>query len=239
LAPWPDHVGKQTVTTDKRVAGNGSAMRMDAKVSGSAASENGRPHANGSAPDGNGDHLDQNLGVATTVASRRNGSHAGSAPPSHGLMPDDLRETLSCIPTAVTIVTTIVQGKPHATTVSAFSSLSADPPLVMIALSRSSDLLGMLERGCRFGVNLLSAGQERVGRRCALKGQDKLASVPWYEVEGLPRIEDSAGWLTCEVWDLVPGGDHVIVVGLVTGCESAKQASPLIYHRRRYFDFVA
>jgi len=213
-------------------------MRTDANESDHAAGGN-RPDANRNGHDVNGDDLDRNPGFAAAVAAGRAGSHNGTAPPSQELVPDDFRETLSSIPTAVTIVTTIAGGRPHATTVSAFSSLSVDPPLVMIALSRSSDLLGMLERGCRFGVNLLSAGQEQLGRTCALKGQDKLASVPWYEVDGLPRIEDCAGWLTCEVWDLVPGGDHVIVLGLITGCESARQASPLIYHRRRYFDFVA
>jgi len=245
VTAWIDNGGSQTAAPEAEISRIGRAA-MTAVANGNGDHVNGNGHhanGNGHHANGNGHHtnvdgLDQQLGVAAAVAAARADSHKGNAHPSQGLTPEDLRETLSRVPAAVTIVTTIVEGMAHATTVSAFSSLSADPPLVMIALDRSSDLLEMLEPGRRFGVNLLSAGQEEVGRRCALKGQEKLAAVPWYEVDGLPRIEGSAGWLTCDVHELVPGGDHMIVVGLVTGCDSTQQASPLVYHRRRFFDFV-
>jgi flavin reductase (DIM6/NTAB) family NADH-FMN oxidoreductase RutF len=150
-----------------------------------------------------------------------------------GVLLDDFRETLSAVPAPVTIVTTIENGKPHGTTVSAFTSLSADPPLVLVALDRSSDLLSLLRQAGRFGVNLLAAGQEDLGQTCAKKGEDKFACVPWRLEEGLPRIEDTAGWLACDVQELLPGGDHIIVVGLVTACETT-DAEALLYHRRRF-----
>jgi flavin reductase (DIM6/NTAB) family NADH-FMN oxidoreductase RutF len=150
-----------------------------------------------------------------------------------GVALDDFRETLSRVPSPVTIVTTLADGRAHATTVSAFTSLSADPPLVLVALDRSSDLLELLHGTERFAVNLLADGQAEIGLDCAKKGEDKLASVKWHPEDGLPRIEDAAAWLSCEVAEILPGGDHEIVIGLVTACEIGAE-EPLVYHRRRF-----
>jgi flavin reductase (DIM6/NTAB) family NADH-FMN oxidoreductase RutF len=151
-----------------------------------------------------------------------------------GVVVDAFKETLSSVPAPVTIVTTFGDGRPHGTTVSAFSSLSADPPLVLVALDRSSDLLDLLRKTGRFAVNLLSAGQEEIGLACARKGPEKFDCVEWRDEQGLPRIEGAAAWLACHIQELLPGGDHVIVVGLVTACETS-EAEALVYHRRRFF----
>jgi flavin reductase (DIM6/NTAB) family NADH-FMN oxidoreductase RutF len=146
---------------------------------------------------------------------------------------DAFRETLSSVPGPVTVVTTLAGGRPHGTTVSAFCSLSADPPLILVSLDRSSDLLGLLRETGRFAVNLLAAGQEEIGLGCARKGPEKFETVAWRDECGLPRIEGVAGWLACDIRELLPGGDHVIVVGLVTACET-READALVYHRRRF-----
>jgi flavin reductase (DIM6/NTAB) family NADH-FMN oxidoreductase RutF len=153
--------------------------------------------------------------------------------PGGGVVADAFRETLSSVPAPVTIVTTLGEGGPHGTTVSAFSSLSADPPLVLVALDRGSDLLGLVRETGRFAVNLLSAGQEQIGVACARKGPDKFERVAWHDEQGLPRIEGAAAWLACEIEELLPGGDHVIVVGRVTACETS-EVEALVYHRRRF-----
>jgi flavin reductase (DIM6/NTAB) family NADH-FMN oxidoreductase RutF len=150
-----------------------------------------------------------------------------------GVALDDFRETLSRVPSPVTIVTTLAGGRAHATTVSAFTSLSADPPLVLVALDRNSDLLDLLHRTHRFAVNLLACDQADIGLDCAKKGADKLASVHWHSEDGLPWIEDAAAWLACEVEEILPGGDHEIVIGRVTACETGAD-EPLVYHRRRF-----
>lgn len=146
---------------------------------------------------------------------------------------DAFRETLSCVPGPVTVVTTLAAGRPHGTTVSAFCSLSADPPLVLVSLDRSSELLGLIGETGRFAVNLLAAGQEEIGLACARKGADKFDGVAWGHECGLPRIQGAAGWLACDVRELLPGGDHVIVVGLVTACET-REVDALVYRRRRF-----
>jgi flavin reductase (DIM6/NTAB) family NADH-FMN oxidoreductase RutF len=150
-----------------------------------------------------------------------------------GVALEDFRETLSRVPSPVTIVTTLAEGRAHATTVSAFTSLSADPPLVLVALDRSSDLLELLHGVGRFAVNLLAEDQAHIGLDCAKKGPDKLANVRWHKEQDLPRIHDAAAWLVCEVEQILPGGDHEIVIGLVTGCETGVE-EPLVYHRRRF-----
>ena len=103
-----------------------------------------------------------------------------------------------------------------------------------MSLDRSSDLLGLLRETGRFAVNLLAAGQEEIGLGCARKGPEKFETVAWRDECGLPRIEGAGGWLACDIRELLPGGDHVIVVGLVTACET-REAEALVYHRRRFF----
>ena len=151
-----------------------------------------------------------------------------------GVTRDEFRETLSQVPTGLTVVTTMNgDGRPHGTTVSAFSSLSLDPPLVLVALDRSSDLLAHVRRTGRFGINLLAEEQQDVGLACGRKGPDKMDGLCWHEADGLPRLEDCAAWIACDVQELLPGGDHEIVVGLVTDCDSG-DAGALIFHRRGF-----
>ena len=170
-------------------------------------------------------------------------SLAGAAegwPANHdgeGVMLDAFREALSAVPMPVTVVTAIEAGRAHGTPVGAFCSLSAKPPLVLLALDRDSNLLPFVESTGRFAVNVLANDQEEIGRTCARKDVKKFTTVAWYERGGLPRIEGAAAWLACHVRDLLPGGDHVIVVGLVTECELGVSGA-LVYHRRRYLELA-
>jgi flavin reductase (DIM6/NTAB) family NADH-FMN oxidoreductase RutF len=147
---------------------------------------------------------------------------------------DAFKEALSSVPTGLTVVTTMNgDGLPHGTTVSAFSSLSLDPPLVLVALDRKSELLAQLRRTGRFGVNVLAEHQQEVGLACGRKGPDKMARLAWRDEDGLPRIDGIVTWLACDVEQLLPGGDHEIVVGLVTDCDASEDGA-LIFHRRGF-----
>ena len=86
---------------------------------------------------------------------------------------ETFRETLSRFPSGLTVVTALsaADGRAHGTTVSAFTSLSLEPPLVLVALTRSSDLMALLAEEGRFGVNVLAAGQEQVGFACGRRGR--------------------------------------------------------------------
>ena len=135
--------------------------------------------------------------------------------------------------TPVTVVTAFDGERPHGTTVSAFSSLSLTPPMVLVALDEASDLLALLQTSSRFGINILSHAQDGLAGRFATKGGDKFADVDWSPRAGAPHILDSACWISCEVANLVPGGDHTIVLGNVIETDYLDYA-PLTYHRRSF-----
>ncbi|GAA4025334.1 flavin reductase family protein [Streptomyces plumbiresistens] len=145
----------------------------------------------------------------------------------------DFRKVMGSVCTPVSVVTTLEEGRPHGTTVSAFASLSLEPPMVLVALDLESDLLRIIRRTRRFGLNVLSAGQSDLAMTFARKGADKFAGVSWGAEAGLPRLIGVAGWLACEVEQLVPGGDHVVAMAVVFAA-SHDECSPLTYHRRGF-----
>src|ERR1700758_4373873 len=100
------------------------------------------------------------------------------------------RDLMAAVCAQVTIVPAAEDG-PFGTTVSAFASLSLRPPMVVVALDRSSDLLAMLRVTGRFGVNILNSRQHLVAVRFAGKGGDKFRDVGWTETDGLPRLNDT------------------------------------------------
>ncbi|SHG70892.1 flavin reductase family protein [Geodermatophilus nigrescens] len=148
-------------------------------------------------------------------------------------LPDAFREVMAGVATPVAVVTTLSGGDPHGTTVSSFASLSLAPPMVMAALDRSSSLLGRLAVGAPFGVNVLGSSQADLAGLFARRAEDRFAGVAWSEDTGAPRLGGCPGWLACEVSDLVPGGDHVIVLATVLHA-SAGSGAPLTYHGRRF-----
>jgi flavin reductase (DIM6/NTAB) family NADH-FMN oxidoreductase RutF len=144
---------------------------------------------------------------------------------------DAFREVMAGVCTPVSVVTAMADGRPHGTTVSAFASLSMNPPMVLVSLDVGSDLLALVREGGRFGVNVLSSAQSALALTFARKGDTKFDGVTWELEHDLPRLAGAAGWLACEATELVPGGDHVIVLGTVVGAATTL-APPLTYHAR-------
>ena len=146
---------------------------------------------------------------------------------------DDFVAALAAVCTPVAVVTSHHRDRPHGTTVSAFCSLSLDPPMVLVSLDRSSDLLAMVSESGRFGVNVLSHDQGELAQRFARKGADKFDGVEWDLHLGVPRLTGVATWLACKVDRLVEGGDHLVAYGLVEHAESAP-GDPLLYRNRAF-----
>lgn len=143
------------------------------------------------------------------------------------------REMMASVCAPVTVITTLADDGPRGTTVSAFASLSLEPPMVVFALDRSSRLLASLTVGSPIGVNLLALDQREVAMAFASRTADKFRSVGWAVDHGVPRIVGDAGWLTGSVARLVEGGDHLLVLVSVRHVEVAESA-PLAYARRRF-----
>src|SRR5215475_4202167 len=98
------------------------------------------------------------------------------------------REAMAQVCTPVTVVTALSPDGAHGTTVSAFTSLSMDPPMVLVSLDRKSDLLALVSRTRRFGVNVLGSDQSAHAAAFARKGIGKGAGFEWDLRPGVPRI---------------------------------------------------
>jgi flavin reductase (DIM6/NTAB) family NADH-FMN oxidoreductase RutF len=150
-----------------------------------------------------------------------------------GVDAEVFRQIMGSVAAPVTVVTGATRELVHGTTVSAFCSVSLRPPLVAVMLDNGSDLLRIIRRTRRFGINLLADDQRDLAMKFATKGAGKFESVAWVSDHGLPRLVGSTGWLVCRTARISRGGDHVIVLGHVTRAESDDRA-PLIYHQRRF-----
>ena len=139
--------------------------------------------------------------------------------------------------TGVAVVTSSDETGPRGATTNALTSLSLDPPLVLVALDRDSNTLQAVRASGRYCVNVLSAGQEAVARRFATKasGEEKLAGVPHELVDGVPVLGGVLAWLACELEQDLPGGDHAILVGRPLEAGGDQDAEPLVFYGRRYF----
>lgn len=155
----------------------------------------------------------------------------------HGLDLEAFRGAMGAIATPVSIVTAMGR-EPHGTTVSAFASLSLDPPMVLVSLQASSNLLSIIRETGRFGLNVLAHDQADLGATFACRGVDRFAVVDWRVEAGVPKINGVASWTGCSVAGLIPAGDHVIVTGLVEAAEHAAVPG-LVYQHRRFGAFAA
>lgn len=143
------------------------------------------------------------------------------------------KDAMSQLAAAVTIVTTGNAEEPHGTTVSAFMSLSLDPPMVLVSLGRTSSLLGLLSEGSSIGINVLSTEQDVLARRFADKAIDRFAGVQWSMVDGAPQLAGNHTWVAGTVSQLIAAGDHVLVLVRVEATEVDSNC-PLLYWQREF-----
>jgi flavin reductase (DIM6/NTAB) family NADH-FMN oxidoreductase RutF len=153
---------------------------------------------------------------------------------------DEFRSALSRFPSGVTVVTTKdASGRFHGITVSAFSSVSLDPPLVLICIERDAySHQAFLESGV-FAVNFLSSAQSELSERFASPLDDKFDEVDFTLGDlGLPLLAGCLVNLECKVRNTGDGGDHTIFIGEV---ESARvnDGDPLLYFRSDYREIGA
>jgi 3-hydroxy-9,10-secoandrosta-1,3,5(10)-triene-9,17-dione monooxygenase reductase component len=157
-----------------------------------------------------------------------------SEPPST-VTPAAMRSILGHFPSGITIITALTPTGPAGLTCQSFSSLSLDPPLVLVLPARSSASWPAIQRSGRFCVNVLGRHQEDLSNRFARSGGDKFDGVTWTRSPlGSPVLDRAAAAIDCTIEDVVDGGDHLIVVGAVHGLDADRACAPLLYHRGRY-----
>ncbi|HEX3177583.1 MAG TPA: flavin reductase family protein [Methylomirabilota bacterium] len=149
--------------------------------------------------------------------------------------PDDFRRVLGHFATGVTIITTVdAEARPTGLTVSAFCSVSLDPPQILVCIDHKSQSYPALRDGDRFAVNILGCDHEPVSRRFATTRLDKFEGVPYrLGALGVPLIEGALAQLECRTVSRHVEGDHTILVGRV---EEARNSAgePLLYFRGKY-----
>jgi len=148
---------------------------------------------------------------------------------------DLFRAVLGRFASGITVVTAQdASGQPHGMTVSAFSSLSLDPPLVLVCVSTDATMAPVIEAATTFAVNVLADSQEAMSRRFAGKMNDRFAGVGYAKGEhGDALLDDALATIQCRIVARHPAGDHVIVVGQVEQA-SAHDGRPLLYYRGGY-----
>lgn len=144
-------------------------------------------------------------------------------------MPLDTRNLRNCVgrfATGVTVVTYHHDGERHGATVNSFTSVSLDPPLVLVSLARSARA-GQLLAGAPFAVNVLAANQLDIALHFAGRPRPEL-QVPWVDTADVPRLRGSVAWVQCRPWREYDGGDHVLYVGEVAHYDS-RAGEPLLF----------
>ncbi len=158
-----------------------------------------------------------------------------------------LRDALGCFATGVTIVTAMdtprqpADGKdesggiPIGLTVNSFTSVSLDPPLLLVCIANSAGTASILASAERFAVNMLRMGQEPESNRFAGKGEDRFAATDWSVGEyGTPMINGSLASFECARHTVHDAGDHFILVGRVLKAKFEPHGDPLLYFRGNY-----
>ena len=152
------------------------------------------------------------------------------------------KQVLSRWASGVSVVTTNDDGQLYGLTVSSFSSVSLDPPLVMVCLNRGNRIVEMIERSGRFAVSILGRDQEAASNYFARPRREP--TTDFTEIDGewvaleLPIVKGAFAWAACSVHQLIMQGDHCIAIGQVEDGGTRGEGEPLLYFDRAYRSVV-
>ena len=151
---------------------------------------------------------------------------------------EDFKDALRHFAAGVTVVAAGAGAERYGMTVSAFVSVSADPPLVAVFLNSEKRIHELLApEGAGFGVSILGEDQAEVSNRFAFsKDEDRFAADNWgTATTGAPVLLDAVAWLDCVVEERQPAGSHVMVLGRVVASRVEREdVPPLVYWNRAY-----
>ncbi len=157
------------------------------------------------------------------------------------ISPEAFRDALRYFAAGVTIVTSRWGDRRHGMTVSAFVSVSAQPPLVAVLIDQAHAINALLEPAdAVFAVNFLAEDQAELSHRFAFeKTEDRFLVGDWQTaVTGAPVLVDSLAWLDCKLCDRMRAGSHTIYLGEVQASQvNRPEAGPLAYWNRDYRRF--
>ncbi|MGD8863041.1 MAG: flavin reductase family protein [Myxococcales bacterium] len=157
--------------------------------------------------------------------------------------PQLYKDVLSRFASGVTVVTTHSDGKPHGLTVSAFCSVSLDPPRVLVCLDNGTDSLPRIERAGCFAVHILGEDHARLALRFAKMLPDVTDPFDGLSytsgATGSPLLSRCLGWLDCTVDGAHVVGDHTVVFGAVQALAVGEPGKPVLYCDRAFRTLAA
>jgi len=148
---------------------------------------------------------------------------------------DEFKASLGRFASGVTVVTTKdASGKLHGLTVSAFCSVSLEPPLILVCVHKETGSYDAFEESKHFVVNILSAEQEQISNQFASRLEDKFKGISFQTgIEDLPVLNGCLVNLECRLKDAYDGGDHTIFIGEIHQAR-VSDGNPLTYFQGRY-----
>ena len=145
-------------------------------------------------------------------------------------------EVMSSVAGGVVVVTTWFAGRPWGLTATAFASVSADPPTILVSLATSTETARAIAEDGNFGASVLAHDQRDVAVAGSIRGEPKFldAFAPEVSGHGNPVVGGSLSHLDCEVVESVVAADHTIFVARVVGTRTSGTGRPLVHFRRAY-----
>ena len=126
-------------------------------------------------------------------------------------------------------------GLPIGLTANSFTSVSLDPPLLLVCIANNAGSAAVLEAADRFAVNVLQIGQQPTSNRFASKSEDRFGATPWEVGEfGTPVLTGSLASFECVRHAVHEGGDHFVLIGRVLKARFEPRRDPLLYFRGKY-----
>jgi len=155
-----------------------------------------------------------------------------------GIGPDQFKDMMSAVAVTVTVVTAYADGEPIGITVTAFASVSVEPPIVLVCIDKVASSLPAYLDADGFTVNFLPASASSVSTLFATKGSDRFAEVDWRHPSvraAGPVLDIAYGAFECTTIERLEMGDHWVIFGRVdAGGRTDDTATPLVYFGRDY-----
>jgi len=147
---------------------------------------------------------------------------------------DDFRLTMRNVAAAVAVVTAFDEsGEPHGTTVSAFTPLSMEPPLLLVSLDNTSRLLDLAQVRRRVGINVLGVDQQDVAQQFAARDRDRWLGISWHDEGRAPALSERLAYIAVSVERRIRAGDHTLLIGAVHRA-TWDEGAPLTYWQRSF-----
>jgi flavin reductase (DIM6/NTAB) family NADH-FMN oxidoreductase RutF len=152
-----------------------------------------------------------------------------------GVTAEEFRRACGRFATGVAVATVLDErGAPHGLTVSSFTSVSLQPPLILICLGHEVTMIAAFRAAKHFGINVLRDDQRNLSDRFARKGFDRFDGLPWQRGEtGVPLLPGALAHMECSVEQRISSGDHDIFVGRMVRAV-VEDGKPLIYFASGY-----